>query len=284
MKYRNVLLLGFLFVAACSSSTTATTAPDTGAGSDVSAGDTTAGDGAAQPAALTSLAKATTDGLEVELLSAKPLAVGYQRVFYRVKNAGAPVLKATIVQHPLMTMPDKSHGCPKTDPSGQADADGLFGADLIFQMASMGGTWAITVDVTPDGGAMKTVPLGTIDVGATTWATKIIVGTGMDAAKYVVSLYFPAAPKVGLNDYQVTVHKISADMMTFDPVADATIKGTPEMPSMGHGSTGNVDPAHTTGAFYIGKVNLSMPGDWRLTLEVTLAGAVIGSAVFNWDI
>jgi hypothetical protein len=41
---------------------------------------------------------------------------------------------------------------------------------------------------------------------------------------------------------------------------------------MGHGSPNNVNPAHTTGARYAGKVNFTMTGLWRLNLRVQVPG------------
>ena len=47
---------------------------------------------------------------------------------------------------------------------------------------------------------------------------------------------------IGLNPVVVTLHE-STDMgMTFTPVNDAAIALDPQMPSMGHGSPGSVNP------------------------------------------
>jgi hypothetical protein len=52
------------------------------------------------------------------------------------------------------------------------------------------------------------------------------------------------------------------------------------MPSMGHGSPGSVDPAHTALGRYAGQLSFSMPGDWETTLTVSRGGAVLGAPKF----
>jgi hypothetical protein len=48
------------------------------------------------------------------------------------------------------------------------------------------------------------------------------------------------------------------------------------MPSMGHGSSGNVSPVHTADGIYTGKVNFSMTGDWQITLKLKRGDMMIG--------
>ena len=44
---------------------------------------------------------------------------------------------------------------------------------------------------------------------------------------------------------------------------------TPTMPSMGHGSPNNENPSHLEKGHYMGKVNFSMSGDWKLDLSIS---------------
>jgi hypothetical protein len=73
----------------------------------------------------------------------------------------------------------------------------------------------------------------------------------------------PRTWKVGMNDAEFMVHTTS-DGFVFTPKTDLTTYLTPTMPSMGHGSSGNVDPIHKLNGMYTGKVNLTMTGDWDL--------------------
>ncbi len=94
------------------------------------------------------------------------------------------------------------------------------------------------------------------------------------------------APHVGSNEVTVSAHR-AADMMKMSwlPVTDLTFAATPEMPSMGHGSSGNVAPTHVGGGLYTGTVNLSMSGDWVVHLDVTGAeGASLGRLDFSYSL
>jgi hypothetical protein len=98
--------------------------------------------------------------------------------------------------------------------------------------------------------------------------------------KYLASLNFKAAPKVGLNPIIVTLHRMQ-DMMTFAPVDDAAFALDPQMPSMGHGSPGSVNPTLTSSGRYEGQLSFSMAGDWETTVTVTTrAGAPLGTVKF----
>ena len=51
------------------------------------------------------------------------------------------------------------------------------------------------------------------------------------------------------------------------------------MPSMGHGSDGNVSPVHTENGVYAGKVNFNMTGDWQITLKLKRGDIMIGEPI-----
>lgn len=271
------LLLGAALLGGCEADDASPPTADAATTQDA-AGDASVG------AQLQSLAKATQGNTEVELLATGPLAVGYNRVYYRVAVDGKALTAGTVEQKPLMDMGMHQHACPVEQPGQAADADGLFAAAVLPQMASgMGGSWSMDVVVTPADGQPTTVALGSLAVAASPWSKTLAVGEGEMKDRYTVTLRWPAKPKVGSNSYDVLIHKMSADMMQFSPVADATLADKVEMPSMGHGSPGNVTPAGQ-GGVYSGKINLTMPGDWRLTLTVSAGGSKLGDAVFDFDI
>lgn len=266
--------------AGCDSETTADPTTSDAAGDG-------ANDGSANdwPAGMVELAKAATVDVEVEMFAKAALAQGWQQVFYRVKSSGKAVTSAAIVQHPVMTMAQMKHACPLVQPAATASADGLFVGELLFQMASSDTeSWTLELEVTPAGGAHTTVALGKLEVAATPWSRTLVVGDGMTAERYTVVVHFPNSLKVGMNDYRVALHRASSDMMTYVPVTSATILASPEMPSMGHGSANSVAPVQTADGFYAGTVNCTMPGDWRLTVAVSVGGNKVGDAVFDWTL
>jgi hypothetical protein len=90
---------------------------------------------------------------------------------------------------------------------------------------------------------------------------------------------------VGKNEYTVSVHR-PVDMMKMEwaPVTDLTILGTPEMPSMGHGSSGNVNPVPTADGLYTGTANFSMAGDWVLHVDLRSGDQSLGTVDYAWNL
>jgi hypothetical protein len=98
--------------------------------------------------------------------------------------------------------------------------------------------------------------------------------------KYVSSLNFVSAPQVGLNPIVFTLHRMQ-DMNTFPSVDDAVIGLDPQMPSMGHGSPGSIDPTLTAPGRYEGKLSFSMTGEWKTTATIQVGSIVLGAPVFT---
>jgi hypothetical protein len=231
----------------------------------------------------TSLALASSGALTVELLSFSPLAVGQSRVLYKVTQDGQPVTKATLAQKPVMHMTTMTHGCPLQNPAGEANADGLFEGLIVFTMATMDQDyWNLALDVTVDGAASPvTVDFGKVTIADSTMKKVVTRGD----KKIILSYGYPAAPKVGANEVVITAH-MPTDMMkmNFATVDDLTFTLTPEMPSMGHGSNGNVNPTRGDDGLYRGTVVFSMPGDWVVHLNVLAADAQLATYDFALDI
>ncbi|MEW5741654.1 MAG: FixH family protein [Myxococcota bacterium] len=232
----------------------------------------------------TSVASVTEGALTVELLSLAPLAVGQNRLFYKVTQDGKALTEAHLHQHPLMTMPTMQHSCPKVDPAHEVDTNGYFMGTVIFNMPSDAmNTWDLKLEVTPHGASTATTVTFEKLAIADSTAKKMLTMNGMAT---LVTLGFTAgAPKVGVNEYTVSVHR-PKDMMKMEylPVTDLSITGTPEMPSMGHGSSGNVDPVHVSDGLYTGTVNFSMAGDWVLHLDLKAGDMSLGKTDFAWDL
>jgi hypothetical protein len=227
------------------------------------------------PATKTSLGTAPAGDLTVELLTDTALETGMTPIYVKVTTAsGETVTDATVTFVPLMTMTGgMSHSAPVIGAPMALDADGFYRCDVVFSMASGAmGTWSATVDVTPSGSAMVTATFPSLTV---TDSGRVKAFTAPDASRYVLSLNFAAAPTVGLNPVVVTLHR-RQDAMTYVPVDDATIHLDPQMPSMGHGSTGTVDPTLTSRpGVYEGQLSFSMPGTWETTATVSRASAEI---------
>lgn len=217
-------------------------------------------------APLAHVAAAAAGDLNVELLTDTTLGTGLTPVYLKVTDAaGAAVTDATVTFEPLMVMsPTMSHSCPVLGAAAHTGG-GIYRTQAVFQMA---GSWTATVTVTRGAAAARTANFDALPVVNTGRAKTFASGM----SKFVVSLAFVKGPLIGLNPVVVTVHE-TADMgMTFTPVNDATIAMDPQMPSMGHGSTGNVNPAHVADGWYEGTLSFTMTGTWETTLTLTRPG------------
>ncbi len=256
-----VRLFGFALLASCSSEKSVTTAQQW-----VTLGQAQAGD------------------VTVELATDTRLETGLTPIHIRLTGAdGAPVGETPVEFEPLMTMNGgKQHSCP-TIGLPELGADGAYHTAAVFQMPSSAmGTWSATVR------------LGSFDAGdvAATFAELEVFESGRaqvfsyqhpetsETHKFVASLNFASPPRVGLNPVVLTLHEM-ADMMTFAAIDDATIALDPQMPSMGHGSPGSVDPTPTSLGRYSGQLSFSMVGTWETTVTITRDGATLGSPKFT---
>jgi hypothetical protein len=242
-----------------------------------------ASDAEAPAAPKTSLATAQAGELTVELLADGPLATGLTPVYLEVRRAsGEAVTDATVTFRPWMEMATgTSHGAPTLGPPA-LDAGGLYRCDVVFQMPSgAAGSWSATAGVTLPGAAEVVASFPSLGV-ADSGRARTFLHTDPETSavtKYVSSLDFEAAPRVGLNPIVFTLHRM-ADAETFPPVDDAILVLHPQMPSMGHGAPGSVDPTLSSAGVYRGQLSFTMAGEWETTVSVSRGGVVVGDPVF----
>ena len=235
------------------------------------------GASAAQSAAVakTSLGQTTVGGLSVELFTDSQLQTGLSPLYLKLTDSGGhSITDATLTVTPQMTMSGgMQHGAPVLgDPS--VDGSGLYHVDVVFQMASSAtDIWTLSVGIARAGNAVTVVDSGRASAFAYT-------PTGGTETDYVASFNLTSAAKVGLNPVVVTLHQ-TQDMMLFAPVDDATLVLDPEMPSMGHGAPGSVNPTLSSSGRYNGQVAFSMAGTWQTTVTVSEAGQTLGTPKFT---
>ncbi|MGA9525415.1 MAG: FixH family protein [Myxococcaceae bacterium] len=233
------------------------------------------------------LARAQSGGFSLELFTRGPLEVGRNEVAYRLVDAANDqvITRATLTQKPMMTMAMHSHSCPLSQPRSEADADGRFLGTIVPIMPSGDmGTWSLQVEAVPEGSAGPlTFDFGHLQVAERALPARKDLVVGED--EYVVTVNFPAgAPEVGSQDIIVTVHQSSQLGLSWPAQTDLTVVMTPEMPTMGHGSSGNVAPAHAADGEYRGVLNLNMAGAWRVTFELMRGGTSLGTVVYDFDV
>lgn len=229
------------------------------------------------------LATASDGPLAVELLTKGPLAVGQNRVFYRVKEHEALAAHAELTQRPLMKMMTMQHGCPVVNPDHMAGEEGLYEGLLIFTMASSEQEpWSLQLDaLLSHDGVRQVVDFGNLVVTDSA-AKKVLT---RDGTKIILTLGYPDAPQVGANEVLVTAH-VATDMMklNYATVDDLEFTLVTEMPSMGHGANGNVAPTRGEDGLYRGTAVFSMAGDWVVHLGVKAGGVDLGTFDFALDL
>jgi hypothetical protein len=233
------------------------------------------------------VAEAVTTGssFNVTMYETDSAFVGYNKTYFQVTDlsTGKLISQATLALHPLMNMGTMQHACPWENPTAIANPNGLFEGAVIF---SMGGVnmWSVSVDVTANG-KTENAKLNILKVAATNPVQKIVVVDSvwnagvLTQTKYPISLVKSKDWQVGMNTFEITIH-CQQDMMTFIPRNDFTVEITPEMPSMGHGSPNNINPVNTVNGHYVGNVNFTMTGAWRVHLLFKKSGRVVSSTAY----
>ena len=226
-------------------------------------------------------AYATGAKMKVQLWSKNDLFVGYNNLFIAVLDSVKEtyVTDAHIHLEPMMDMGMMQHSSPYENPSSTLAENNLFPCSAVFLMPSSGGSWMLNVEVhnhTTNIEGMASLPIIVNNITPSVMKSTIALN---DSSKLFISYLKPTKLNVGINDFEITIHKRSS-MMEFPAVTNYSIVITPEMPSMGHGSPNNVNPVHSANGHYKGKVNFTMTGDWRINLDIYKNDAVVDTTLF----
>jgi len=207
--------------------------------------------------------------LKVKVFAEQDLQVGYNRVQIKLNklDSDASVTDANIKLIPMMHMTNMMHTTPVNIPD-ESLVDNMYQRDVVFIMPSGDmGFWELMIEVDmPAQGIKDTATVG-IEVNVAQEATLQSLISKTDSSSLFISLVEPRNPDVGANDFKVMVHR-RASMMSFPPVEDLQIEIEPEMPTMGHGSEGNINPTHTRNGQYEGTVSFNMTGFWRINITL----------------
>lgn len=227
------------------------------------------------------IGSASENGLSIDLYADQSLKVGLNKLYFDLTDIASEdqVTEAQIIQKPIMHMETMNHSCPVAGPGTTPNADGLFESEVVFIMASgMMGTWDDTVFVeNQETNTSHQVVFENLTVAETNMKKNLVFDdTDSNQVIYIVTLNGLEEPKVGLNDLTLTVHK-KQTMMSFPEVADLSISIDPQMPDMGHGSDGNINPAYSENGKYAGKVAFSMTGYWTIDFSFSRGSEELGT-------
>lgn len=213
-----------------------------------------------EPAALTQLAVAKSDLVNAELLARGPLRVGQNQVFYRLTKE---LPGARLEQLPARAQ----QSAPVQNPTAP-NAEGLWEGLIIFTEP---GQWSLAVDV-ENSGARDRLDFGALEIADS--AQKLVVTR--EGKELVLTFGFSETPHVGANELVITAHQAS-DAMSFVTVDDLNFTVTSQMPSMGHGAAGTLNPVRGADGLYRGTVVLSMAGDWTIHVVIAANDAQLGT-------
>lgn len=226
------------------------------------------------------IGSAVDNGLTIDLYSEEALKVGLNKLYFELTDASdGQVTDAQITQKPIMYMETMKHSCPVAGPESTPNAEGLFESEVVFIMASgMIGTWDDTVYVeNQNANTSHTIVFENLSVEETDMKKNLVFeDADSNQVIYIVTLNGLDEPSVGLNDLVLTVHK-KQTMMSFPEVSDLTVTIDPQMPDMGHGSEGNVDPVYSENGKYEGGVAFSMTGYWTIDFAFSRGSAELGT-------
>ncbi len=225
------------------------------------------------------VAEASAGDYDVKMYANDSLYMGFNYVYFKIKNTATntDLTAATLTLKPMMDMGTMRHSAPFENPAAGL-VDGYYKGAVVFIMPSSLGTWSLDVNVLES--ASSTVQTVTLSPKILTPSTPKMISfeSKKDSAKIFVSLVEPDTAVSGVQDYEIAIHT-KQSMMNFPAVTNYTVVITPEMPTMGHGSSNNVNPTHSINGHYSGKVNLSMGGLWRIHMHLEEGADTIANDV-----
>jgi len=211
----------------------------------------------------------------------KSIETGYEKVYLQFldkSNSSLTDGQVTLSSVMEMNMNGEvmSHSSP-ADPvkSGNDGLDGLFEGGVVVTMASNeeSGKWKLLISYTSLNKDVINFAVP-VNVKANT-ESNVKTITTKNGNRYVLSFYLSETPKIGVNEANLTLHR-QESMMNFPSYQTAEIIIDPRMPDMdNHGSPNNVNPVHKADGHYVGKLNYTMSGLWRVNLELTIEGEKI---------
>lgn len=222
------------------------------------------------------------DGLvSGELKAVDTLFEGYNKLFIQLKevSSGALIEDADLKLIPMMHMVGMKHSAPVEHPGTLANEEGLFVGAVVFIMPSNPDEgWKLNVAVKMND-VVDTIRFNIPKVKSLDEPKLLRLVSPVDESKYFVSMLEPSSPAVGMNTIEFTVHT-KQNMMMFPAAEDITISFEPEMPSMDHGSPNNEAPFHTGTGHYVGKVNFTMTGWWRINVQLSKGNDTIANDLY----
>lgn len=215
--------------------------------------------------------------LTLGVYSEKALFAGYNTIYFEVTKGETFLENANLNFTPIMDMGAMKHSCPVVQPI--LNPDGIFEAKVLFQMPSMEGTWVLNLDINDAESNTSESFIVPISVIQPELSRVIVTSSDLDNTRLIIGYVEPKTPSVGANDFTIAIYTME-NMMSFVPINNLTVEIEPEMPSMGHGSSGNINPVFTKNGMYEGTVSFNMTGDWRIHLTLNQDNELVKDGIY----
>ncbi|WP_317900027.1 FixH family protein [Aurantibacillus circumpalustris] len=210
------------------------------------------------------------------------LQTGYNEIYVALFDStdGSSLSTGHFDILPIMDMGTMQHSSPVENTEDTVVTNGYFKTAVIFSMAGTASQWFLNLNFHNH----KNQKFGAAKFGVNVAASspskfKSTVVAADNNASIFITLLNPLKPEVGINDFEIVLHKKNS-MMEFLPIDDYTVEIEPTMPSMGHGSPNNVNPVITEKGHYKGKVNFTMSGLWQIKIKLSKNGTALSDTQY----
>lgn len=213
------------------------------------------------------------------IYSKKPFETGYNEVYVALYDSidGSRLSEGHFDITPMMDMGSMQHSCPVENSEETTTTNGYFRTAVIFSMPGNATQWSLNLSFhnhKNNLGGLGALGVNVISSSPSRFKSTVL---SLDSNSSVfISLVGLSNPQVGINDFEIIIHK-KVSVMSFPAIDNYSVEIVPEMPSMGHGSPNNVNPILTSNGHYVGKVNFTMTGLWRINLKLFKNGTLISS-------
>lgn len=213
------------------------------------------------------------------IYSAKTFETGYNEVYVALFDStdGSKLSNGHFNILPMMDMGTMTHSCPVENTTDSITTNGYFKSAVVFTMPGSSSQWSLNLSFqNTKNGLSGTGSAGVTVISSSPSRFKSTTVPLDNNDKVYISLVNLKSPQVGVNDFEITLHK-KGSMTSFPAINNYSVEIVPEMPSMGHGSPNNVNPILTANGHYAGKVNFTMTGLWKININLYLNGTLISS-------
>jgi len=213
------------------------------------------------------------------IYSTKPFETGYNDIYVALYDSvdGSKLSNGHFDILPMMDMGMMQHSCPVENTEDTTTTNGYFKSAVVFIMPGNATQWSLNLNFHNHKNNLEGTGILGVNVNSSSPNKLVSTVLPLDSNSSVfISLVGLSNPQVGINDFEITLHKKS-NMMSFPAIDNYSVEIVPEMPSMGHGSPNNVNPILTSNGHYVGKVNFTMTGLWRVNLKLYKNGTLISS-------